>query len=219
MCGRGSRLGSRIIVVSSLLFLLVVCPCCAAASWGAWFSGGDTQATDFRQESLQEEVTEEASSPTISTMQSETSKPNSSETLLSKVDELERQLEEAETSLTRLDESLEAMRQTEQISEADYQAVKQSLTEALPANAAQADRIAELEKEAGSKAYMLVGGFVGFEKNLPTYGLSLDIGVRIGSSLMLQTGVDYQLGSLAGGVIQPFSLDNMRFRAQIGWMW
>lgn len=87
-------------------------------------------------------------------------------------------------------------------------------------NVEQADRIAELNKEAGSKAFALVGTFIGFDSLKPLYGVTFDLGVRIGSSLLMQAGVEYELASFDNMLnFEPFSLDNMRFTAKIGWMW
>lgn len=215
MCGIKSKTGLKGIVVFCLLCLLAVSPCCAAASWGAWFTPDDTKATGSQQE-----VSVEESSQTLSTTPSETSEMVSTQSLMQKVNELDNSLREAETSLAKLDGTLESLKETEKISEADYQAVKASLQEALPENAKQADRIAELEKEAGSKAFALVGTFIGFENSKPIYGVTFDIGVRIGSSLLMQAGVEYELASFDNMLdFEPFSLDNMRFTAKIGWMW
>lgn len=233
MCGTKSKHGLKSIGLSLLLLLLVVSPCCAAASWAAWFKAEDTKATDSQSQLSPADMVNQTveagqeSSLTLSTTPSENPETASYQEFLRQLDNLEKQQTALETELQTvgelsqsLDVQLESLKTTNAISDAEYQAVKESLMEVLPANTLQADRIAELEKEAGSKAYMLVGGFVGFEDSLPTYGLSLDLGIRIGSSLMMQTGIDYSLGSFSDfGKFTQFSLDNLRFRAQIGWMW
>lgn len=228
MCGKKSKNGVKIIVMLSLLFLLVASPCCAAASWAAWFHGEEEPVTESQKASLQLVPLEDQTvvtefveySPTESQTPSQESKTDNLQKLEPKLKELETQLTEANSSLQKLDSQLKAMEETNEISEAEAESVKESLVSTLTANTSLADRNAELEKEAGSKAYLLVGGFVGFDNNLPEYGVTLDLGIRIGSSLLLQTGIDYEIGNMENPFIMPtLNLDRMRFRAAIGWMW
>ena len=78
------------------------------------------------------------------------------------------------------------------------------------------EELARLSEEAGSKAYLMLDGVVGFEESLPEFGVGLTIGTRIGNSLMLEAGADYMIGGMSG--IRSFSLDNFQFRAGLGWM-
>ena len=228
MCGKKSKTGARSIVLFFLLLLLVASPCCAAASWAAWFHGEEESATESPKASSQMIPLEDQTvvtafteySPTESQIPSQESKTGSLQTLEPKLKELETQLTEANSSLQKLDSQLKAMEETNEISEAEAESVKESLVSTLTANTSLADRNAELEKEAGSKAYLLVGGFVGFENSLPEYGVTLDLGIRIGDSLLSQTGIDYEIGNMKNPIIMPtLDLDRMRFRAAIGWMW
>lgn len=128
------------------------------------------------------------------------------------------------TALKGLQEAAEA---TESIEDELDQALaeenknlKESHAAALELNAEQADEIADLAAEAKSKAYITVGGLLGFEDNLPTYGVYGKIGTKIGKSLLLEAGAEYDLGTLSDplrGIRQP-SLNNMRVTAGIGWL-
>ncbi len=75
------------------------------------------------------------------------------------------------------------------------------------------DKLAKDGAEAGSKAYVMVDGILGFEKMKPVYGVGLTLGARIGNSLMAELGADYMLKDTT-----RFDLDNLQFRAGIGWM-
>ena len=74
-----------------------------------------------------------------------------------------------------------------------------------------------MKDESGSKAYLMVDAIVGFENALPEYGVGLTIGSRVGNSLMLEAGADYMLGSSMAD-LRSFSMDDLVFRAGIGWM-
>ena len=80
-------------------------------------------------------------------------------------------------------------------------------------NAALKSDLDKAEKETGSKAYIMLEGIVGVDNLLPTYGVGLTVGARVGNSLMLQLGVDYDINRA-----MDFSLDRWTFRAGIGWM-
>ncbi len=75
----------------------------------------------------------------------------------------------------------------------------------------------KLAKESGSKMYIATEGILGFQDDIPEYGVGLTLGARIGNSLMLQAGVDYMLRSTINDVINP-SRNNISVRAGIGWM-
>ena len=77
-------------------------------------------------------------------------------------------------------------------------------------------RLAAAEEEAGTKAYLMLDGIVGFEDLLPQFGVGVTLGTRIGSSLMLELGVDYDIGGIDG--YNEISMDNLQFRCGIGWM-
>lgn len=77
-------------------------------------------------------------------------------------------------------------------------------------------RLAEAEEEAGTKAYLMLDGIVGFENVLPQFGVGVTLGSRIGDSLMVELGADYMIGGIDG--YNEFDIDNFRFRAGVGWM-
>ena len=62
----------------------------------------------------------------------------------------------------------------------------------------------------------MLDGIVGFEDLLPQFGVGVTLGTRIGSSLMLELGVDYDIGGIDG--YNEISMDNLQFRCGIGWM-
>lgn len=73
--------------------------------------------------------------------------------------------------------------------------------------------LAAKAEEAGSKAYIMLDGILSFENLLPQWGVGFTLGIRLGNSLMLEAGVDYQLNHSF-----DLSLDNWTFRAGVGWM-
>ena len=165
------------------------------------------------------------SSQEISTPPSQTSDKRSLRTLEKQLENLRQEYANYESLQRELDSLIQKLRtqledfsQTERISEADYMTIKNSLDATVSANSRQADYIARLEKEAGSKGYLVLDGIVGFDGIIPTYGVGLTLGVRAGSSLMLQAGVDYTMGNFVGQPLYSFDLENFKFRAGIGWM-
>ena len=148
--------------------------------------------------------------------------------MMKQIEELEKQLNDLEKESemlksywTKSNAQLEALKQTDQISEVEYDTIKASLTTIVPENIKQADKIAKLEKEAGTKAYITLGGVIGFDNMSPQYGVTGSLGVRIGNSLMLEAGVEYMLGNLSDPFninFTSFDLDDLRVTASIGWM-
>ena len=133
--------------------------------------------------------------------------------LVSEIAALKANQKAAETTESIEDEITEALAE-------ENEDLKESHTAALEINAEQADEIAELTSEAKSKAYVVIGGVLGFDKNLPTYGVYGKIGTKIGKNLLLEAGAEYDIGSLAkpfGGIFDP-SLDNFRVTAGLGWL-
>ena len=121
-------------------------------------------------------------------------------------------------SLAKLETQLASLEQSEAISEAEYKANKDTLVALLEANAKQADRLAALENEAGSKAYGKVYGVVGFEELSPTFGVGAGIGVRIGDSFMVEAGADYMIGRFNNPLNINWDMDKLRITAGFGWM-
>lgn len=79
--------------------------------------------------------------------------------------------------------------------------------------AAENAALASDAREAGSKAFVLLDGILGFDNGVPRYGAGLALGVRIGDSLMLHAGADMMLS-----VPLRIGLDSFTFRAGLGWM-
>ena len=76
------------------------------------------------------------------------------------------------------------------------------------------ERNTVLEKEAGTKAYVMLDALLSFSNGLlPEYGVGFTLGTRLGNSLMLELGADYHIDPAWN-----FGLDNWTFRAGIGWM-
>ena len=76
------------------------------------------------------------------------------------------------------------------------------------------ERNTVLEKEAGTKAYVMLDALLFFSNGLlPEYGVGFTLGTRLGNSLMLELGADYHIDPA-----WSFGLDNWTFRAGIGWM-
>ena len=139
----------------------------------------------------------------------------------------EAQLLELTNEIAKIREATLAAVQTEQIEDALDKAIDEegaALVDEYNALAAktseQEEKIAELEKEASSKAYLMLGGVMGFQDAMPTVGLSFSIGTKIGKNLLLQAGAEYDIGSIVSpfeGLYNP-SLDRMRITTSIGWL-
>ena len=77
-------------------------------------------------------------------------------------------------------------------------------------------RLGAAEDEAGTKAYVMLDGIVGFENLIPQFGVGITLGTRLGNSLMVELGADYEIGGING--YNQVSIDNFQFRCGIGWM-
>lgn len=77
-------------------------------------------------------------------------------------------------------------------------------------------RLASAEEEAGTKAYLMLDGIVGFKDVVPQFGIGLTVGTRLGNSLMVELGADYMIGGMDG--YSQFDIDNFQFRCGVGWM-
>lgn len=88
-------------------------------------------------------------------------------------------------------------------------------------NARQAEEIVKLAQEAKSKFYLKVGGVIGFEETMmPTWGLSLTAGTKIGKNLLLEAGVEYDIGTFIkpiNGIANP-AIDRLRITGSVGWL-
>ena len=133
-----------------------------------------------------------------------------------------------QTELEALKAELAAAEQTEAIEDAlaaDLAAEAGRIADAhnqqATINAEQADRIADLEQEAKSKAYLKIGGVIGFEDSyMPTWGLSFTIGSKIGRNILLEAGAEYDIGTLSKplqGLTDP-ALNRLRITTAVGWL-
>lgn len=88
-------------------------------------------------------------------------------------------------------------------------------------NAKQAEEIVDLAQEAKSKFYMKLGGVVGFEEDLmPTWGVSFAAGTKVGKNLLLEAGIEYDIGTFAKpiqGITDP-TVDRLRITGSVGWL-
>lgn len=238
---RNSKNGAKRIAVSLLALLLLASPCFARASWDALVNlvkglPTDSQSQSFKEskESLEEAVKmaeelmmeppqESLENPSI--QPSEQEKKEAIQALENLLKEYQKESIESEKltddvliSLAKLETQLNSLEQNDAISEAEYKANKSTLVALIEANAQQADRLAALENEAGSKAYGKVYGVIGFEDAFPTYGVGAGLGVRIGDSFMIEAGADYMLGDFKSMPSFKWDIDNMRLTAGFGWM-
>ena len=95
----------------------------------------------------------------------------------------------------------------------------------LDQNAKQADDLAYLrgayDKETKTKAFAKVGAVIGFDKLMPTWGLSASLGARFGKGFLLEAGAQYMLGTFEPGnlLYNEATLDNLAITTSIGWEW
>lgn len=226
MCGRKSRIGSRVIATGLCLFVLVASPCFAASFWGALFAGDSAEGAHIVSENPGFMTSPEESSQEVPTALPPAYNERTLRDLQKQLEALQRKQEDLQEQSTKLANSSEEFLTLSQnslamgeITDAQYQEMLATAQSLASSNSEQADRIAELEAETGTRAYMLVDAIVGFEGLVPTYGAGLTLGLRIGNHLMTELGADYTIGEFnATKPVRDFSMDNFEFRAGIGWM-
>ena len=105
----------------------------------------------------------------------------------------------------------------------ELQLVLEELSDEIAvAEAASKAKDAEIEAlrkdagEAGTKAYAMLDGIIGFETGIPQFGVGATIGARFGNDIMAELGCDYMVGGING--YNSFDIDNFQFRASVGWM-
>ena len=230
MCGRKSRAGFKGIVTGLFLLSLVVSPCFAAASWGAFISTDTEEVKPFAM--IEEPILgEQSQNNTSGTVQTESLEEPSVSSEKPATPPVQENPTAPEIDTAVIEKGLTAVQNAGYwISAEDKVSIENALVNAgdnlaalRESSDAKDKEIADLkgdlalaEKETGSKAYLMLDGVVGFNESLPEFGLGLTVGTRIGNSLMLEAGADYMIGGMSG--IQPFSLDNFQFRTGIGWM-
>lgn len=238
MCGIKSKHGARNIVMLLLLLLLVVSPCWSASRWeGLAGLFGEKEPTKQENPTSYQEL--EESSQENSMKPSQTQEQADLSGLLSAVSALETEFTNYQTDLKSnqdkltelnsisiaLSEQLENLKATDKISEAEYSEIKESLVNNVETNkeadeeiAYLREKLAKAESESGTKGYFALNALMGFEDDMPTWGVGGTIGIRLGSNIMLQAGVDYMLGSFSDGIFPKWDLDNLRASCGIGWM-
>lgn len=86
--------------------------------------------------------------------------------------------------------------------------------------AAQMEQIESLKKELKQTRFFAdLGVAFGFEEKTITYGAVADMGMKLGSGLLLKTGVQYMVGNFSNIRDVKWSLDNLTVSATVGWEW
>lgn len=226
MCGRRSKAGIRVIVIGFCLLLLAASPCFAASYWGALFGGDSEGEAPIASESQEPSESLEESFPETPTEPSPTFDERTLKGLqkdLGRLQNVQKSLDEKSTelrnSVTAFLEQSQNYLALGEITDAQYQEMLETAKGMAAANSKQADRIAELEAETGTRAYLMLDGIIGFQDRIPEYGVGLTLGTRIGNHAMVELGADYTIGRFSDGMtIKQFSIDNFEFRASVGWM-
>ena len=236
MCGKRSRTGLKGIAIGLFLLSLLASPCYAAASWAGILGTDTDEGRLTEQAKAYSEAYLGEFSQMESTAQSGVSENDSLQKLAQQLgnlraeqENLEQKAAELESLSKSLTAQLESYSQTGEITEAEYQAVKQTLLGVTALNDSQADTIAKLNSDIATleakldsanstKAYLMLDGNLGFNSNLiPQYGVGLTLGTRIGKNVMLELGADYNIGGTWQDALD-FGLEDWTFHAGIGWM-
>ena len=129
-------------------------------------------------------------------------------------------------SVENLRTQLENLKGDAQISDVMYDEALESLNQLAVSNAQLADEanynagyIAGMEKkEKQTKFFGNVGGVIGFQNSNPTWGLTTNMGLKMGHGLMLGTGISYMFGSFTEPKF-TWDLDRMSINVTCGWEW
>lgn len=248
MCGRDSKLGVKGILLLSAL-LLLASPVWSVGYLAellgvrsmAGTSSQQSQELQAQPSQEMEETEMKTTDEVLESLQEEQLRLSEmSETELSqklnnllqaletKSIELDKLLATYDGSVESLKAQLESLKGAAQISDKMYDETLSSLNELAVKNTELADKnaynegfIAGLEKkEKQTKFFGNVGGVIGFKNSLPTWGITGNMGMKIGSGLMIGTGLSYMLGDFAKNPINlEWSLDNLSINATIGWEW
>ena len=198
--GRGSGRLCRVLLALSLLLFLAL-PQLAAWPMLQGKEAAEEAAIAMTEEPIAEEASQKEPSGTalkdISTEQSRS---------LEKAEQGKRlsgdESEELYLTLVEARDEAKAARASNEAKSAEISALKA--------------RLASAEEEAGTKAYLMLDGIVGFKDVIPQFGVGLTVGTRLGNSLMLELGADYMIGGMDG--YNGFDIDNFQFRCGVGWM-
>lgn len=198
--GRGSGRLCRVLLALSLLLFLAL-PQLAAWPMLQGKEAAEEAAIAMTEEPIAEEASQKEPSGTalkdISTEQSRS---------LEKAEQGKRlsgdESEELYLTLVEARDEAKAARASSEAKSAEISALKA--------------RLASAEEEAGTKAYLMLDGIVGFKDVIPQFGVGLTVGTRLGNSLMVELGADYMVGGMDG--YSQFDIDNFQFRCGVGWM-
>ena len=198
--GRGSGRLCRVLLALSLLLFLAL-PQLAAWPMLQGKEAAEEAAIAMTEEPIAEEASQKEPSGTalkdISTEQSRS---------LEKAEQGKRlngdESEELYLTLVEARDEAKAARASSEAKSAEISALKA--------------RLAAAEEEAGTKAYLMLDGIVGFKDVIPQFGIGLTVGTRLGNSLMVELGADYMVGGMDG--YSQFDIDNFQFRCGVGWM-
>lgn len=118
---------------------------------------------------------------------------------------------------------LKIVRDGVDIMKADIKEKQTIIDELSIVNAQQADDIAYLQgrydKETkASKFFANAGGVIGFADDSLLWGVTGNIGIKIGKGLLISTGASYMIGTFYEGLLPP-SLNNLSVNATVGWEW
>ena len=239
MC-RNSKNGAKNIVVLCFVFVLLASPCFARASWAGLFSTkGATQLSAEEPKDSQKPLLEE-SSPAESMKASETPKSDSYLELLEIANAYQKESTELRNELTEIRNfcdslmtKLENYVLTEEISEAEYQELKQitetvtnqtvayeeEIVEREQTIAHQDVEIAKLKAKAGFQPYAKINTFVGFDDLKPNWGAGMSVGAKLGCGAMLELGANYKIGDINNVIDMNglLNLDRLTFTASVGW--
>ena len=198
--GRGSGRLCRVLLALSLLLFLAL-PQLAAWPMLQGKEAAEEAAIAMTEEPIAEEASQKEPSGTalkdISTEQSRS---------LEKAEQGKRlngdESEELYLTLVEARDEAKAARASSEAKSAEISALKA--------------RLAAAEEEAGTKAYLMLDGIVGFKDVIPQFGIGLTVGTRLGNSLMVELGADYMVGGMDG--YSQFDIDNFQFHCGVGWM-
>ena len=240
MCLGKSRTGARITALFAVL-LLLASPC-FSAGYLAELLGLRSRAGQSSQQSLEEQQSfgKETLTGTVESYQVTPQQlQGMSETeLLQRVQDLSSASEKVSTdfrneltaingSLESLKTQLDSLKGVNAISDEMYSEALTSLNNLAEKNTTLSDEnaynsgyIAGLEKkERQTKFFANTGVVLGFSNSMPTWGVTGNMGIKLGRGLMVGTGLNYMIGDFTSPVDLVWDLDKLSINATIGWEW
>lgn len=237
MC-RNSKNGVKRIVVLFSVFALLVSPCCARAFWGGLLGASAPTVQSAEEQQGLPKVLSGESLLAESTNQSETASQNNYQELLTMSTKLgteytvlSNELTAIVTSLESLKTELETYRQTDKISELQYEELVSTLTTVTDrtaelevyANVLESDvadkdvKIAELKQKA-FRPFVALNANLGFGTLVPTLGVGVSAGL-IAKNVLFSVGANYRIGDIKTFDIgDAFCLDRLNVSVGVGWV-